>query len=116
MIDRVRFAGQGLEGGRPGALGEMMVDGVPRLAKSLTWLEPEATVELNLPGGGGYGSPYERAAERVLDDVVKGYVSIEAAAREYGVVVVDTGLPDRLVRLPEHYRIDREATRGLRGG
>ena len=55
MIDRIQFPGQGLEGGRPGALGEMLIDGGPRPAKSLTWLEPEASVELNLPGGGGYG-------------------------------------------------------------
>ena len=116
MIDRVHFPGQGLEGGRPGGLGEIKVDGRAMPAKSLTWLEAGASVELNLPGGGGYGPPNERPAERVLDDVVKGYVSVEAAAREYGVVVVYTGGEDRLVRLPEHYAIDEEATRLLRTG
>jgi N-methylhydantoinase B len=114
MIDRIQFPGQGLEGGRPGALGEMLIDGGARPAKSLTWLEPGASVELNLPGGGGYGSPLERPTARVLDDVVKGYVSVEAAAREYGVVVLYTGAEDQMVRLPRHYAVDEEATRALR--
>ena len=38
-------------------------------------------------GGGGYGPPWERPAERVQHDVVEGYVTIEAAARRYGVVL-----------------------------
>lgn len=115
MIDRIRFPGQGLAGGAPGACGEMLVDGQPRPAKSLTALAPDATVSLNLPGGGGYGSPHARPVERVLDDVVKGYVSVEAAARLYGVVVRYTGSDDQLVRLPRHYTFDEAATQALRG-
>jgi N-methylhydantoinase B len=38
-------------------------------------------------GGGGFGNPHERPAERVAFDVVEGYVSAEAAASDYGVVV-----------------------------
>lgn len=116
MIDRVRFPGQGLEGGQPGAVGEMLVDGRAMPAKSLTGLAPEARVELNLPGGGGYGRAFARPVERVLDDVVKGYVSVEAAAREYGVVVRYTGAEEQMVRLPRHYAVDEEATRALRSG
>ena len=43
-----------------------------------------------------------------------GFVSIEAAEREYGVVIRYTGGADRLVRLPEHYAIDADATARLR--
>ena len=39
------------------------------------------------PGGGGYGHPYTRDAAAVLADVRNGWVSLEAARREYGVVV-----------------------------
>jgi N-methylhydantoinase B len=42
-------------------------------------------------GGGGFGDPLERETWRVLDDVIDGYVSIERAARDYGVVIVPTG-------------------------
>jgi N-methylhydantoinase B len=52
----------------------------------------------------------------VLDDVVSGYVSVEAAEREYGVIVRYLGAAERLIRLPEHYAIDWQATERLRRG
>jgi N-methylhydantoinase B len=36
-------------------------------------------------GGGGFGDPQRRPFERVLDDVLDGYVSAEAATRDYGI-------------------------------
>lgn len=116
MIDRTQFAGQGLEGGQPGALGEFLADGEkPLPPKTVIWFEPDTHVQLNLPGGGGYGNPHERDPEQILDDVINGYVSIEAAARDYKVVVRYLGEAGRLVRLPEHYTIDWSATEHLRG-
>ena len=50
-------------------------------------LTPGSTVELRTGGGGGFGDPSERDPERVRDDVRDGYVSLEAAARDYGVVL-----------------------------
>lgn len=115
MIDRTLFAAQGLEGGQPGASSEFFMDtDQPLKPKTVIWFEPEARVHLNPPGGGGYGDPRTRAPERVLDDVVNGYVSIEGAARDYGVVVYYQGESERLVRLPEHYTIDWPATEQLR--
>ncbi|MDP6180897.1 MAG: hydantoinase B/oxoprolinase family protein [Desulfatiglandales bacterium] len=38
-------------------------------------------------GGGGWGNPYERDPESVLTDVIKGYVSLESAKKDYGVVI-----------------------------
>jgi N-methylhydantoinase B len=117
MIDRVKFAGVGLEGGNPGALGEFIVDGgTGPQPKSLVPLRPDSRVQLNLPGGGGYGSPFERDPASVLDDVAKGFVSLDSAARHYGVVVRYLGTPGQLVRLPEHFAIDESATRKLREG
>ncbi len=40
---------------------------------------------LETAGGGGYGNPMERDPEAVLEDVLDGYVSIEAAKSLYGV-------------------------------
>jgi N-methylhydantoinase B len=117
MIDRVKFAGAGLEGGNPGALGEFVADdGTRPQPKSLVSLRPDSRVQLNLPGGGGYGSPFERDPARVLDDVAKGFVSLDSAARDYGVVVRYLGTPGQLVRLPEHFAIDEFATKKLREG
>jgi N-methylhydantoinase B len=38
-------------------------------------------------GGGGWGDPLHRDPELVRQDVVEGFVSMESAARDYGVVV-----------------------------
>jgi N-methylhydantoinase B len=40
-------------------------------------------------GGGGYGPPFERAPERVREDVIDGYVSRDAARTSYGVALTD---------------------------
>lgn len=57
------------------------------------------------PGGGGYGDPMQRQAERVLEDVRNGLVSISAAEKEYGVIIEAATL-----------QINTEATRQLRLG
>jgi N-methylhydantoinase B len=43
-------------------------------------------------GGGGYGHPFDRPVEKVLEDVLGGFVSIDAARKHYGVVVSDGAL------------------------
>jgi N-methylhydantoinase B len=45
-------------------------------------------------GGGGYGSPHERAVEAVLHDIAMGFVSPERARDVYGVVVDGDGYLD----------------------
>jgi len=57
------------------------------------------------PGGGGYGNPFERNVEQVVDDVRNRLVSIKAAREEYGVVFSD----ERTLT------VDVSATRLLRG-
>src|SRR6266545_2305066 len=117
MLDRTRFPATGLDGGQPGALGELILDdGTRPQPKALVALTPGARVQLNLPGGGGYGDPLARDPQRVLDDVVNGYVSIAAVEREYGVVIRYMGDAERLVRPPELYVIDWKATEQRRAG
>ncbi|GAA5051162.1 N-methylhydantoinase B/oxoprolinase/acetone carboxylase alpha subunit [Thermocatellispora tengchongensis] len=60
-------------------------------------------------GGGGWGDPLLREPERVRIDVRDGYVTIEGAARDYGVVIL--GDPDRD---PEGLVVDTAATARLR--
>jgi N-methylhydantoinase B len=51
-------------------------------------------VRIESPGGGGYGSPMRRAPEAVRSDVQAGYVTLEAAARDYGVALDSEGRVD----------------------
>jgi len=71
-------------------------------------------LRVSMPGGGGYGHPFERDTSAVLDDVLNGYVSIEAAAREYGVAIRSTRRADEQVSMPEHFSVDGAATTALR--
>ena len=82
--------------------------------KRVVALAAADSVRLALPGGGGYGAAVLREPERVLADVVEGYVSIEAARERYAVSVRYLGHPDALVRLPEHYELDADETNRLR--
>ncbi|MDM3973560.1 hydantoinase B/oxoprolinase family protein [Mycobacterium marseillense] len=62
-------------------------------------------------GAGGWGDPLDREPRLVLVDVRDEYVTIDGAARDYGVVVV--GDP---VRDPEGLSVDAQATARLRAG
>jgi N-methylhydantoinase B len=70
---------------------------------------PYTTFRYLTNGGGGFGNPLEREPERVKVDVRDGYVTIEGAARDYGVVI--TGDPDTD---PEGLEVDTAATEQLR--
>jgi N-methylhydantoinase B len=37
--------------------------------------------------GGGYGDPFERPADRVRQDVRDGYLTVEMAEKDHGVVL-----------------------------
>jgi N-methylhydantoinase B len=66
-------------------------------------------VRLVSTGAGGWGDPLERDVDLVLRDVRDEYVSIEGAARDYGVVISGDPVND-----PEGLVLDLEATNRLR--
>ncbi len=63
-------------------------------------------------GGGGYGDPLDRITALVLEDVIDGYVSVERAAKDYGVVVIETNVTES--GGAERWAVDVEATARLR--
>jgi N-methylhydantoinase B len=88
MFDRTRYPARGLHGGGIGAPGEVLLDDGTALApKGKLTISPARTLILRLPGGGGYGSPYTRPPEQVLEDVRNGFVSLPQAEAAYGVVI-----------------------------
>lgn len=94
---------EGLFGGKPGANAQFLVNEVPGNPYGLTQLNPGDVMILDTPGGGGYGNPLEREPEMVERDVMEGYVSLERAKEDYGVVIN-----------PETRKVDEEKTRKLR--
>jgi len=57
-------------------------------------LQAGETVLAQTAAGGGYGPPWEREPERVLRDVVEGWVTRAHARDVYGVVVTEAGAVD----------------------
>ncbi|MDV3243945.1 MAG: hydantoinase B/oxoprolinase family protein [Nitrososphaerales archaeon] len=49
-------------------------------------------IRLKTGGGGGYGNPLRRDPQRVLSDVIDGYLSAEQARGDYGVVIDTEGM------------------------
>jgi N-methylhydantoinase B len=63
-------------------------------------------LSVELAGGGGWGDPYRRAAERVREDVARDYVSIACAREDYGVVLT----PELAVDADATARLRRQKT------
>jgi N-methylhydantoinase B len=115
LTDRTAYAAPGLQGGGAGALGEVVVNGRKLHGKTLKDLGARDVVAMNLPGGGGYGDPFARDPEKVLADVIDGYVTTAEAERAYGVAVRYRGNVGDLVKLPGDWSIDLQRTQELRG-
>lgn len=93
-IERKNCLPWGLEGGLEGAGNEVLLrrDGeigseAPNAKLYSTRLKEGDAFILRSGGGGGFGSPLKRPPAKVLDDVRKGYVTIESARRYYGVMI-----------------------------
>jgi N-methylhydantoinase B len=111
-FDRTQFPPWGLFGGKDGmpGHGEICKPGEPPITGSRVGVPVPArtrVVAVN-NGGGGWGDPLERDLGAIEWDLRQGYVTREAAERDYGVVFAGDG------------RIDAAATRlrreGLRAG
>ena len=109
IYERAKFRPYGLFGGRPAALalvrrrlGETPEREVTPKSRPFPVSEGEIIV-VQTAGGGGYGNALERDPEAVCADVVDGFISLDMAAAEYGVVLD-----------PRTLRIDHAATTRLR--
>ena len=107
--NRHKIPAPGLLGGKPGMGTRYVIDAdsdaphlLPRNCSEVP-IPVDHRVSVMTGGGGGYGNPLERDPGLVLNDAVNGFVSPEAAERDYGVAL---DLADRSV--------DENATRGLR--
>jgi N-methylhydantoinase B len=98
-MERFRFQPWGLEGGTAGALAQTLLNAGTAEEKNLGKIDA-VTVRrgdrftILTPGAGGYGNPLERDAEQVADDVRKGFITVSAAARRYGVALTEGGTVD----------------------
>ena len=73
MAERCRFAAAGIEGGKAGARGEVLIDGVSVDYRKTMVLKKGQRILLRTPGGGGVGNPSERDPMAVDSDRREGY-------------------------------------------
>jgi N-methylhydantoinase B len=87
--ERGRFAPFGVAGGAAGALSRFTWGNsgeTPPMASKIVGVSigQGERVRLESPGGGGWGDPAARPLHAIARDIRLGYVSAEAAARDYG--------------------------------
>ena len=101
----------GFFGGKEGVVNRIELtypDGSVKTAKSKQIIRnvPKGTIYRQIAGGGGgYGNPFDRPEQKVLEEVRNEVISVEKARADYGVVID-----------PSTMTIDTEATSRLRGG
>jgi N-methylhydantoinase B len=94
--ERIKCPPWGVLGGgtaKPGRCIVIRADGTEEVASKTEGLPvyPGDVVIAETGGGGGYGAAAARALEAIQRDVTRGYVTPEAAARDYGVRVAPDG-------------------------
>ncbi|MCC6826810.1 MAG: hydantoinase B/oxoprolinase family protein [Novosphingobium sp.] len=98
--DKVVHPPHGLFGGQDGApainllrdaRGERRLPAMPTAALTLQSGDVYRHV---MAGGGGFGDPFTREPERVLEDLIDGRITRDHARQAYGVVVTEAGVLD----------------------
>ncbi len=102
MFDRVHHPARGRQGGKNGAPTTIAQDdGGKMQGKGKQFVAAGRRVMLALPGGAGYGDPKARPIEAVKRDLARGYISADAAAREYGLTAEAITQVQNMVRKGE---------------
>ena len=86
--DRHVYRPWGLFGGKPGTLGETVLnpdgDAVQLGSKETRELGQGDIVSWRLSGAGGYGDPKDRDQTKIAEDIADGFVTSDGASRDYG--------------------------------
>jgi len=118
IADNFKQGALGVQGGKPGKVGKAIINYGEKGERVMAGYDGEKwkmsmvanfplgkgeTHTFESPGGGGWGNPLDRDPELVREDVLDGFVSLESAKEDYGVIVD-----------PQTYEIDYESTTKLR--
>jgi N-methylhydantoinase B len=75
LAERTLFPAFGIEGGKDGAPGELLINGKKTDPKKQYVVHKGDTVSLGTPGGGGHGDPRQRDPAALAADIDSGYVT-----------------------------------------
>jgi N-methylhydantoinase B len=82
--ERVRHPCFGVVGGKSGSAGKVYRNGEPQFPKGKVVLKTGDRLEVETPGGGGWGCTSERAAAAIELDLAEGLITSAAARQIYG--------------------------------
>jgi N-methylhydantoinase B len=116
-FDRAKFPPWGLFGGKDGmaGYGEILKPGEPPFTASKAWMKVPAGTRVCATnnGGGGWGDPLQRDLQAMEHDLRHGYVTREAAGRDYGIIFKSDCSIDAVAT--EKHRAKIVAARGATG-
>ena len=101
-FDRIGCPPWGVQGAKAAKAGQVLIFKDGKQEAKLLYktencpLQAGDRVRMATGGGGGYGSPSERPVELVQGDVIRGFVSLESARDDYGVVIEADGRASRV--------------------
>ncbi|MBM3451085.1 MAG: hydantoinase B/oxoprolinase family protein, partial [Armatimonadetes bacterium] len=103
-LGRIMHPCVGIRGGGTGGRGRLFFPdmGEDLHPRKTVQVAPGTRITVHAPGGGGAGDPFERDPARVSRDVALGFVTPDAARRDYGVACDAAG------------NVDAAATQALR--
>lgn len=88
-VDRTQCPPWGINGGLNGKGGQAFLERADGskigILKEVTQLSEGDRVIVETGGGGGFGPPTKRSPARIKQDVIRGYISREAATSDYGI-------------------------------
>jgi N-methylhydantoinase B len=89
LAGRTEYPPIGVLGGKPGRVREIRINDRPVHPKGRYTLAPGDRITTFEAGGGGYGDPLKRDRASIARDIAAGYVTREAAVRDYGWPLLD---------------------------
>lgn len=116
-MDNVANPPWGVAGGKCGRSGRIVLNPGRADERQLPSMEDGIIVErgdvirFETVGGGGNGHPFDREPERVLADVLGGFVGVDSARDDYGVILAAGGESVDIEATQEHRRRLRWETR-----
>jgi N-methylhydantoinase B len=113
--DRSRFSAWGVKGGQAGGPSEFIrnpgrENEINLGNTDILTVDPGDIIYVACGGAGGWGPAWERPADAVALDVARGFVSVQGAARDYGVVLNDSAIDEAATKA------QRAAMRGAATG